>query len=312
MLGIMELRHLRYFAAVAALENVSEAAQRLHVSQPAVSRQLRDLEEELGFSLFERGTHSIRLTAAGRKFQKETEAILQRIEMGIQAARSVAMVESSELSIGYAMSPSVRILPPALRTFQARRPKVRVKLHDLSTEEMLTGLRNGKLALVFLVRARISRVRGISYQDLAKLRMRLAVAPNHPLAHRSEVRLNEIVREPLIAFTQADYPDYHDWLNATFARSQNRPRITAEYDSVASLIASVEAGAGVALVTDSLACIAGPRLTLLDLLPEPKPLILSAAWPDGALSDDAAYFLRCAQESAAVESAVSEKVISAD
>src|SRR2546425_5896285 len=147
----MELRHLRYFVAVAEAENVSRAALKLHVSQPGLSRQIRDLEEELGFLLLERSAKSVRLTEAGRVFLIEARAVLERAEEGVKAARAVA-TGSSELHIGYAPSLTARILPATLRAFQAELPKVRVRLHDLSTEEMLTGLREGKLQMAFVVR----------------------------------------------------------------------------------------------------------------------------------------------------------------
>src|SRR2546421_12747080 len=100
----MELRHLRYFIAAAEEENVSRAALKLHVSQPALSRQIRDLEEELGFLLLERSAKSVRLTEAGRTFLAEVRAVLQRAEEAVKAARAVANGGSSELHIGYAPS----------------------------------------------------------------------------------------------------------------------------------------------------------------------------------------------------------------
>ena len=114
----MELRHLRYFIGVAEEENVSRAALKLHVSQPALSRQIRDLEEELGFSLLERSAKSVRLTEAGRTFLIEARAVLQRAEDAVKTARSIATGGRGELHVGYAPSLTARILPPALRAFQ--------------------------------------------------------------------------------------------------------------------------------------------------------------------------------------------------
>src|SRR5437016_4783838 len=133
----MELRHLRYFIGVAEEENVSRAALKLHVSQPGLSRQVRDLEDELGFPLLERSAKSVRLTEAGRAFLAGARVVLQRAEEAVQRARAVATGRRGELHVGYAPSLTARILPPALRAFQAEQPNVRVLLHDLSTEEML-------------------------------------------------------------------------------------------------------------------------------------------------------------------------------
>ncbi|HEV7868968.1 MAG TPA: LysR family transcriptional regulator, partial [Chthoniobacteraceae bacterium] len=147
----MELRHLRYFVAVAESENVTRAAAKLRVAQPAVSRQIRDLEDELGLALLERTAKSVRLTDAGRFFLTEARAVLERVEVAVAQVRAVAGGVRGELHVGYAPSLTVQILPRALRRFQAEFPGVRVSLHDLSTEEMLAGIRDGKLDVALRV-----------------------------------------------------------------------------------------------------------------------------------------------------------------
>src|SRR5438045_9647996 len=179
----MELRHLRYFIGVAEGENVSRAALKLHVSQPALSRQIRDLEEELGFLLLERSAKSVRLTEAGRAFVTEARAVLQRAEDAVKAARAIATGGSEELHVGYAPSLTARILPQTLRAFQAQLPKVRVRLHDLSTEEMFAGLREGKLQLALILRPDRARMRGLQFEELTEHFACLAVPQKHQLAH---------------------------------------------------------------------------------------------------------------------------------
>src|SRR5271167_2639368 len=111
----MELRHLRYFVAVAEAENVTRAATKLHVSQPALSRQIHDLEEEIGFPLFERSAKSVRLTDAGRLFLNEARAVIERAELAVKNARAVAGGIRGEIHVGYAPSLTVQILPLTLR-----------------------------------------------------------------------------------------------------------------------------------------------------------------------------------------------------
>ncbi len=291
----MELRHLRYFIAVAEDENVSRAALKLHVSQPALSRQIRDLEDELGFLLLERSAKSVRLTEAGRTFLVEARAVIQRADDAVKAARAVATGGRGELHVGYAPSLTARILPQVLRAFQAETPNVRVKLHDLSTEEMLAGLHEGKLQAAFLVRLPPATLRGLRFEELARDPICLAVAPRHPLANRSTVTLAEAAREPLITYSQKDYPEAHDHLATMFAAVKAKPRIAEEHDSVSSLIAAVEAGNGVAIAPQSLTCTAGPRLKLIPFSPPPSPLIIGVAWANHGLTSIAERFLKTAR-----------------
>ncbi len=292
----MELRHLRYFVAVAEDENVSRAALKLHVSQPALSRQIRDLEEELGFLLLERSAKSVRLTDAGRVFLIESRAVLDRVDEAVKAARAIASGNRDELHIGYSPTLTARILPTALRAFQTGMTGVRVMLHDLSTAEMLAGLHEGRLQLAFLVRPRTAVLRGLRFEELLRDPLRLAVAPNHPLARRRAVALADAVREPLIAYSPKDYPDYHDLLASVFSATKGRLRIVEEPDGVSSLISAVEAGNGVALMPESLAGIAGARLKLLPLTPAPKPLSIGIVSLQSRRTAAAESFLKCAKE----------------
>src|SRR5215472_17127515 len=248
----MELRHLRYFVAVAETENVSRAALKLHISQPGISRQIRDLEDEIGFALFERSAKSIKLTSAGKTFLTEARSVLERADEAVKTARAIATGAQGELHVGYAPSPTSRILPPALRAFQSELPNVRVKLHDCSSEEMLSGLREGKLQLAFLVRPTAKMLRGLHFEELMRDAIRVAVAPNLPLARKRTVSLAEVAHEPLVVYSRAEYPEAHEDLAAMFATVKAKPRIAEEHDGVASLIAGVESGAGVALVPESI------------------------------------------------------------
>jgi DNA-binding transcriptional LysR family regulator len=300
----MELRHLRYFVAVAETENVSRAALKLHVSQPALSRQIRDLEDELGFPLLERSAKSVRLTEAGRTLLNEARAVLQRAEDAVQAAKAVATGAKGELHVGYAPSLTARILPPTLRAFQAKLPNMRVKLHDLSTEEMFAGLREEKLQLAFVPQPAGRTLRGLNFEQLFQDPIRLAISPKHNLARHRTVSLAEIVREPIIAYSRKDYPDAHELLEKVFAPAKSKPRIVEEHDSVSGLIAAVESGAGSAIVTETLTCMAGLRLKLIPISPNPAPLVIGLLYARKGLTAAAVEFLKCAKESSKELSAV--------
>jgi DNA-binding transcriptional LysR family regulator len=303
----MELRHLRYFVAAAQAENVSRAALRLHVSQPALSRQIRDLESELGFPVFERSAKSVRLTAAGKVFLAEAQDILKRVDQAVKAGREVASGGGVELRLGYAPSPTARIIPPSLRKFQAQHPKVKVSLHDLSTEEMLSGVREGKLHLAFLVRPTKAMLRGLKFAELTRDPMCLAVPPDHVLARNRSATLAEAARQPLVVFSRDQYPEYTAYLDSLFRSIHSKPQIAQEHDSAASLIAAVESGAGVALVAESFSCSSGPRLKLIPISPAPPPLVVGAVWPTRGLTPAAEAFWNLALQATSAAFAGSTK-----
>jgi DNA-binding transcriptional LysR family regulator len=272
----MELRHLRYFTAVAEAENVSRAALKLHVSQPGVSRQIRDLEEEIGFQLFERSAKAVRLTPAGKVFFAEAKEVLLHADVAVKKARAVAENAGGEIHVGYAPSLTVQILPSMLRKFQQECPKVRVVLHDLSSEEMLEQLAVKKLHIALTVPPKGKMLRQFSVVEIARYAMVVAVAPSHPLAKLKSVTLAQVVREPLIGLSRKDYPEAHEELRKVFAAAKLKPKVVEEHEGGTGIIAAVEAGRGVALVPSSLACIVGSRVKLLSLKPESNPISVVA------------------------------------
>jgi LysR family transcriptional regulator, benzoate and cis,cis-muconate-responsive activator of ben and cat genes len=294
----VELRHLRYFVSVAETENVSRAALKLHISQPALSRQIRDLEEEIGVLLLERTAKSVSLTQAGRVFLPEARAVLQRADQAIKKAQAVAGADT-ELHVGYSPTPSVRLLPVLLRAYQRAMPDVRVRLHDWRNDENLAGLRQGRLHLAFVfLLPRKSALRNLRFEALTQESARLAVSPKHPFTRRDTVSLAEAAREPFVAYNREEYPDYHRRLIAVFAKVKTKLRIVEEHDGFTSLIPAIEAGRGVALVSESFIHSAGKRVKLLRLTPEPKPEIFGIAAPLGPLSTAAEKFRQCARQAA--------------
>jgi len=161
----MDLRHLRYFVAVAEQQNITRAALQLHLSQPPLSRQMRNLEEDLGVALFNREAKAVRLTEAGRVFLTEARIILQRVEEAVELVKDVAKGKRGEIHVGYAPSLTVEVLPRALRYFRESNPAVGVQLHDLSTQEMLRGLRDGKLHAALLVQVPPKALTGLVFEN---------------------------------------------------------------------------------------------------------------------------------------------------
>jgi DNA-binding transcriptional LysR family regulator len=298
----MELRHLRYFVAVGEEENLSRAAVKLHVSQPALSKQVRDLEDEIGFSLLQRTAKSVRLTEAGRVFLDNARAVLRRADEAVKEARAVARAEPAELHVGYSPTPVAEILPKILRAFQRKMPNVHVRLLDWSNQAILDGVRDGRLQVGLIVRPpKASSLRDLRYEELFHERVCVAVSPQHPFARRRAIPIGEVATEPLIGLTHEDYPEYYDYLSIAFSKVKQKPRVVEEHDSMAGILSSVEAGTGVAFGAEIFGYSFGNRLKRVRLIPEPKPISIGIAALKGRLSPAAEKFWQCAKEAASAK-----------
>lgn len=292
----MELRHLRYFVAVAEELNFTRAAARLHVSLPPLSRQIRDLERELDVELFVRDTRSVRLTEAGRMFQLEAAAILQRTNNAVEAIRALTQSQHGRVRVGYAASPTVEILPRALQRFLEMKPRARVELHDMSTQAMLRGLRERTLDVALIVSIAAPGFAGVTVEEIATYPVRVAMHSEHRFARLQRVLLRDIAGESLLTFSRDGYPEAHQGLAKILAPHTRSPKIAAEYDTSISLIAGVEAGLGIALLFETVGGLAGGRLVLRPLEPDPPPLPLSVAYSSDGASSTTLSFVAAAKE----------------
>jgi DNA-binding transcriptional LysR family regulator len=288
----MELRHLRYFVAVAELLNFTKAAAKLRVAQPALSRQIHDLEEELGVPLLERNSRSVRLTSAGKAFVKDAQAVLQSADGAVQTARAFATGERGEINVGYAPSLTVELLPEALRAFEKECPHVRLTLHDLSGKAMIEALREGMLDAALCVDYIPKHARSLAFVKLRQYSVCVAVPRSHPLARARHAKLSALQAERLIVFSRSEYPDYHEWLNRACDGALRDALAQGEEQSNGmSLIAAIEAGRGIAVVPSVIASVAGSRVVLSEIRPAPQPLVIGVAYRRGHLSSAAQRFV---------------------
>jgi len=272
----MELRHLRYFVAVAEEENVSRAALNLHVSQPGITRQIHDLEDEIGFPLFERIGKSVRLSPAGKIFLVEARDVLQRTADAVEKARAVTAPQA-EINVGYAPSGTLEILPRALRAFRVSFPAVRVTLHDLSAEEMLPLLLQKKLNIALTLLPH-KLPRELNLKLLERYEPSVVVGITHPMAKSKLISLNQMASKPVAVLARKDYPYYHKHLRKMFATIGRRPRISSEHDSGTSLMGAVAAGHEFTLLPSCVSCATGRRLKLIKLRPALPPWSYVALW----------------------------------
>lgn len=272
MLPDMELRQLRYFVAVAETGNISRAAQKLFLTQPALSRQIRALEDEIGLCLLERQAHSIRLTPAGENLLHEARDLLQRADEIHERVRVAG--ERVRLRVGYAPSLASGVLTTAVGNFAQKHPAARVDLFDLTTKEILAGLESDTLDVALTV-APERDSRGLKWTQLVRATWQVAVSRRHRLARRARVTPEEVSREPLLVFCQRDYPEYWETIIGWLRTHRQPPAIAGEYDGVTSLLAAVESGLGIAIVTTCTARLTTERVRLKTLSSAPEQVCIA-------------------------------------
>jgi DNA-binding transcriptional LysR family regulator len=242
-----ELRHLRYFVAVAQEMNFTRAAQRLHIAQPPLSRQIRELEESLGVDLFERTTRSVALTAAGAAFLAEVQKILPQLEYAVEVSRMAAKGAQGQLKLGYTGRASQSLLPSLLREFHSLYPSVIVDIYGPHpTGHLRNELVMGRLDVALCFLPAIGE--GLCWQKLMTTTLALALPASHPLACKPEISMRDLAEEPFVSYPSGKGFHLNDALVTECGRAGFTPRIVRESDASQTLLCMIAAGTGVALI----------------------------------------------------------------
>jgi DNA-binding transcriptional LysR family regulator len=241
----VELRHLRYFIAVAEELHFGRAADRLHISQPPLSHQIQDLEREMGVELFRRNRRSVTLTEAGRLFLDETRHVLRDAERAVEIARKAAHGEVGRLSIGSGPAPESWILKKVLSVFLARHPEVRIDFHSLYTQEQVDALGRRQIQVGFPLLP-IAR-RGLVVESIGTEPLVVALPASHRLAGQSRIPLTELRKEPFVSVSRDVGPSFHDLVFKACNQAGFTPSIAYETGQVLTVLALVAAGLGVSL-----------------------------------------------------------------
>ena len=244
----MELRHLRYFVAVGEDEHYGRAARRLNVAQPALSRQIQDLEKELGFSLFERLPRGVRLSAAGERFLRDARRILQEVSEAAGAAGRVARGLSGTLRLAFTEDAIWRgVVPESFRRFRERQPDVELLFQPISSLEQMEAIRAGRLdaGFVFNVPDTDPDLDAIVV-DVRKFE--LAAPAGHPLTKLTELRLHDLIDTPFVWFGRWANPPLYDRMMHACFRGGLSPRIVQDGFDESTSLGLVATGLGVAWV----------------------------------------------------------------
>jgi DNA-binding transcriptional LysR family regulator len=280
----MKFRHLEYFVAAAEELNFTHAADRLHVSQPPFSKQIHDLEGELGIELFERRRKGVELTPAGKSFLIDARRILEDAVASIRKAQRISRGEIGELAIGYMSALTHDFLGKALEVWRLSAPGIVVDCLEMDSVSQERALLEGRISVGILVPSDRPVLELLHVRLLIKYPVSLALPKSHPHADKAEIPLALLKDEPFIGLNRM-YPNYSDWLLKVCRRGGFKPRIVKEADGAASALAFVAAGFGIAVVSEPLQKIPAKDVIFRSLPAEDRALVpVGAAWKSEAVS----------------------------
>lgn len=246
----IELRHLRYFVAVAEELHFGRAAQRLNISQPPLSQQIQNLEKETGARLLARTNRSVQLTAAGQQFLQDARHILQQVEQAADKASRLHRGDEGELRIGFTSSaPFITVVSDALFTFRQRFPAVHIQMQEINTRQQLAPLSEGRLDLGVMRNTLLPE--NLDHQLLLREPMYALVHRAHRLADRPGITLSELAQEPFVFFDPQVGTALYGEILALLGRYQIQPDIAQEVGEAMTIIGLVSTGLGVSILPAS-------------------------------------------------------------
>jgi DNA-binding transcriptional LysR family regulator len=273
------LRHLRYFVAVGEEQHYGRAAQRLRVAQPALSRQIQDLEQEVGFKLFERLPRGVKLNAAGKLFLEDARRILQEVNEATARAARVARGQSGTLRVGFTENASWRgVVPESFRRFREMQPDAELQLQPSPSLVQLEAIRSGRLDAGFVFNMPKADPE-LDRLPVTMQRIELAVPADHPLTKLKKPRLRDLADAPFVWFPRRESPALYDRLmHACFRGGLKSPRIVQEGLDEATILSLVATGLGVGWVLGTARWRRPESVVIMSVVDLNVPLPLALAW----------------------------------
>jgi len=271
----MELRHLRYFDAVAGELNFTRAAQKLHVAQPALSRQIRQLEDELGVKLLERNHHGVRLTEAGKAFWLEAAGLLKQSEQAVRVARGTNPPAGGQLNLGYIWGLFHSVVPEVLERFRQKSPETAVHLFDLSPQQQREALAQGTLDAGFI--GFEADTAGLQKRRIGACSFVAVLPKGHRAARKATVPLASLAEEFFLGISDQTYPAASRYVAEACTRAGFKPKFLQMVERGYTILGLVAARCGVALVPASLKAMPHPGIVFRPLA-DPPVADLFLAW----------------------------------
>lgn len=246
----MELRHLRYFVTAAEELNFSRAAARLRVSQPPLSRQIRNLEDEIGAPLFDRTRQKLQLTPAGKSFLEQAKQILAQSDRAVRLAKAVSQGKCGQLTVAFLSPLGGIFLPAAVRTFRQKFPLVEVTLTEMVPSRQVKALIEGRIDMGIMPQDEARFEKDLALEPVVEVGMIAALPPEHALSTLRKVPLQKLANERLVAFKRSSAPALHDWIRDLCRASGFEPNIGRQCDQAQAILDSVASGIGVAILPE--------------------------------------------------------------
>lgn len=275
----MEFRHLRYFLALADELNFGRAAKRLHISQPPLTRQIRQIEEEFGAELFLRTAKGVELTEAGRLLREEAVKILALAQRATERVQMAGQGHAGRIDVGIFGSAVLNVIPRLILEFRRGHPDVDIHLHTMTRPEQIEALQEGRLTVGF-VRA-FPDAPDMAVETVLKERLMVAINRDNELSRRREISIGAFVDQPLILFPNSPRPSLGDHVIALCLREGFQPRVAQEVEDVVTSIALVSCGFGVCVVPECATSLRLPRVVFRPLKGSNQLIELGCAYrPD--------------------------------
>ncbi|MBN9388568.1 MAG: LysR family transcriptional regulator [Chloroflexi bacterium] len=272
----MELRHIRYFVAIAEEGSFIRAAERLQIAQPPLSQQIQNMENELQFQLFDRSKRQVQLTRAGSLFLEKCYRILNQMDLAIEDARRISRGEIGRLVVGYINTTFYSTPREMLRVFRLRYPEVELVLRELLTAEQLADLHNSQIDVGFAIMP--IQDEALSSEVAFEDKFIVALPENHPLAGQPFVRLEDLANEAFIMHPHKVKSIFYDQIIRLCQQAGFTPKISQEVIQIHTSVNMVAAGMGVALVPGCASSIRVSGVVFKTLYPDPPSLTLGVVW----------------------------------
>jgi DNA-binding transcriptional LysR family regulator len=294
----MELRHLRSYVAVAERLHFRRAAETLHLSQPALSSQIRLLEAEVGVKLLERSTHHVVLTPGGRRFLARARQLLRDADDAVQAARRESAGEVGEIVLGFVPSLTYHRLPLLLRAFRRQMPKIELRLLEMDTVQQIEALAKHRIDLGFIGLGLTREADELHLAQVDDERLVAVMAEDHPILvkrRRKELKLSELAQTPLYLAARETAPLYNPWIFVLCQQAGFQPNVALEAGQPATAISYAAAGMGVTILPAQYGRICPPGVCYIPLAKPVPRYRYFAAWSESNLHPALARFVEIAR-----------------